>query len=742
MRRQVFIIVLIGGLSLLAAPSVGMAADTTADSGEARLTPIAAVKTLPPEEIATGPTVCIRGVVTWCRPGSMFVQDETAGIFVNVAQAHDRGIWPGEQLAEPAAVGDDVEIEGTLDQGGFSPPVLPHTVRVLGPGSLPVPRAVTPERFFRGADDGDVVEVSGVVQNVVNLGSAWQLTLRTGGNTLLARVAKSALPFDAEELVDGVVRVAGPTAAVFTSRGEFIMPRVHVDRPEWLAVVTPPRRDPFEAPRFPLDGLARYRHEPVAGHRVRTEGVVVHAVPEQAIFLQDGPRGIRVQTKLAETFLPGDRVEVAGFIDRSGGVAGIANALVRRLAAVPVPEPLDVAPAAILDVNRRASVTGIMASPGDYEGCLVRFPATLVEVQRTGDGGLLVLDAAGTVVTASTDEATLAGLRGIRAESELAVTGIVRIQWGFDPIFWPPRTAEAITLLVRSPADITVVRAASWWTPQRLASLVAVVAVALSGAMGWVWLLRRQVGRQSRELAAEMQSRHNAEVEFEAALRERNRLAANLHDTVLQTVTGIGFQLQACRAGSVNAGEEDDHRARIAERMVDHAIKQLRGTVWALHELPPTGRSLGDGLRALADRLGEGHDQIVHCRTEGADVQVDDTNSGALLLVAQEAIYNALRHAHSSAIEVVLRHEADGTITLVVRDDGIGFETGDLPGPSRGHFGVEGMIDRMQRIGGSLRIDSRPGSGTLVTAVVGAAAVKDLYDRPIATTASYDSIQQ
>lgn len=741
MPRPMLVTFLIAMLFMSAAAGAGFAADPSADSGTAVFTPIAAVKALPPDEIAAAPTVRIRGVVTWSRPGSMFVQDDTAGIFVNITQAQERGLWPRELLAEPAVLGDEVEIEGTLDRGGFSPPVLPHAVRVAGPARLPVPRAVEPDRFFRGADDGDVVEVSGVVQNVVNMGPVWQLTLRAAGNTLLADVAKTAIPSDAEALVDSVVRVAGPTASVFTTRGEFIMPRVHVDRPEWLAIIEPARRDPFESPRLPLDGLARYRHEPVAGHRVRTEGVVVHALPGRAIFLQDGPRGIRVQTKSAEAYVPGDRVEVAGFVDRSGGVAGLANAFVRRLEAGPTPAPLDVSPADILDVNRSAATTALMASPGDYEGCLVRFPVTLVEVQRTIDGGILVLDAAGTVVTATTDEATLAGLRGLRAGSKLAVTGIVRIQWGFDPIAWPPRTADSMMLLVRSPADVTVVRTASWWTPRRLAGLVAAAAAALVGALAWVWLLQRQVGRQARALAAEMQSRHAAEVEFDAALRERNRLAANLHDTVLQTVTGIRFQLQACRAGSRSGDGDDDRHVRITERMVDHAIKQLRGTVWALHELPPTGRSLGEGLRVLAERLGEEHGMAVHCSEEGTSAQISDTVSGALVLVAQEALLNALRHAHASSIEVILRHEADGGIGLVVRDDGRGFETADLPGPSHGHFGVEGMIDRMQRIGGSLRIDSRPGAGTWVTAAVSAASLSHLSDRTVAGAAGLGSIR-
>lgn len=696
---------------------------------------IAEVKSLPADTVASGTAVRIRGVVTRSRPGSMFVQDDTAGIYVNVALAHDRGLWPDARLAEPVAYGDEVEIDGVLDRGGFSPPVLPRTVRVLGPGVAPRPRPVEPGRFFRGADDGDLVEATGVVQNVINMGPVWRLTLHAAGNTLLADVAKSAIASDATSLVDGVVRVAGPAASVFTTRGEFIMPRVTVDRPEWLTVVEPARPDPFEAPLVPLDGLARFRHEPVAGHRVCTEGVVVHALPGRAIHLQDGARGIRVQTSSEEAVRPGDRVEVAGFVDHSSGVAGLVNAVIRRLDGGPPPEPIAMSPAEILDINRRAGVTALMATPGDYEGCLVRFSATLVELQRTTAGGLLVLDAAGTVVSATTDEATLTALGDIRAGSELAVTGITRLQWAFDPVAWPPRTVEGITILVRSPSDVAVVRAASWWTPRRLAALAGAVAALLAAAITWVWLLRRQVARQARALAAEMQSRHDAQVEFDAALRERNRLAANLHDTVLQTVTGIGFQLQACRSVGADGRHGTADHARIAERMVDHAIRQLRGTVWALHELPPVGQPLPEAARALAERMAEEHGAPIHFEVEGTAVPPADEVAGTLLLVAREAIHNAVRHAAAGAIEFRLHHGPGDTVSVIVRDDGRGFEPARHPGPSQGHFGIEAMVDRMQRIGGTLRIDSRPGAGTTVTASVHGTrvgAAVHLSDGPVA----------
>ena len=70
----------------------------------------------------------------------------------------------------------------------------------------------------------------------------------------------------------------------------------------------------------------------------------------------------------------------------------------------------------------------------------------------------------------------------------------------------------------------------------------------LGGALLWAWQLRRQVHRKTHDLAKEMGARRDAVIEFQATLRERNRLAANLHDTLLQTMGGIGFQLESCDA--------------------------------------------------------------------------------------------------------------------------------------------------------------------------------------------------
>jgi hypothetical protein len=85
-----------------------------------------------------------------------------------------------------------------------------------------------------------------------------------------------------------------------------------------------------------------------------------------------------------------------------------------------------------------------------------------------------------------------------------------------------------------------------------------------------------------------------------------------------------------------------------------------------------------------------------------------------LLMVTREALHNALIHAHARRVEVQLKHEGN-TVTILVKDDGRGLPPELATGSEVGHFGLQGMRERMIRLGGSLEIESRPSSGTVVT---------------------------
>jgi signal transduction histidine kinase len=455
---------------------------------------------------------------------------------------------------------------------------------------------------------------------------------------------------------------------------------------------------------------------------VRIEGAVSHAVAAAELYLQGGVTGVRVSTDSSEPFSPGDRVEAAGFVDTSGRVAGLCHAVVRRIASGSPPRPVAITPDDILEKNLFAARSYIIAFPGDYEGCLVTFPATLLERQATHAGGSLILAAGKTTVVAILSAADEGRLRGLMPGSEVSLTGIAHTDWEppSDAWGWLPTVSDRMRLLVRSADDVVVLRQPSWWTPRRLAILAGSLAAVAAGAFLWGVLLRRQAVRLAQRIADEIRLRRDAAVEFEATLRERNRLAVNLHDTVLQTVTGIGYQVAACKDDEGRPSVDVDRHFGLVERMVTHAMRQLRGTVWALKAAAPSGRPFPAALADLAARLGEERDVVIDVGVAETTPTLDELVAGNLLLIAQESLLNALRHADASAIAVRFGPVAPLTVAgppaveLTVRDDGHGFDPASRPGAREGHFGIEGMCERVERLGGSIAIESQPGSGTTV----------------------------
>ena len=267
----------------------------------------------------------------------------------------------------------------------------------------------------------------------------------------------------------------------------------------------------------------------------------------------------------------------------------------------------------------------------------------------------------------------------------------------------------------------------------RLAVALAGLAALLLGSLTWIGLLRRQVAAQSARLAGEMQKRRDAAVEFQASLRERNRLAANLHDTLLQSLAGAGFQLDTCRRAVVRQDLADtSEHLDVARRMLKHAVGELRGSVWALRTMPMAGQSFSAAVAALVAHLGGGHAAKITASSDGEPFEIPNFVAGNLLLVAQEAIRNAVHHGQPKTIHVQIDYDAAAReVTMKVADDGGGFTVGAEVGPAQGHFGVQGMRERIASLGGTLTIDSRPGQGTRVTAVV----VTPAYDTQLEESA-------
>jgi signal transduction histidine kinase len=692
------------------------------------LTRIAEIRHLSREAAAKGLPVLVRGVVTWGSTdyGWFTIQDDSAGLGVDIKLARNLENWNESDASFPqVGVGMELEVIGVSHAAGFAPLILPKTVRILGRRALPVPRVIMPERFFNGADACERVEARGVVQGfqTTRLGD-WGLLVNTSLGSFSAEVPTNMLSAP-EKLVDAEVCLRGVAATGFNSRGELTGIRLLIGQEDDLIVEKPSPQSPFKVPRLALDKLMPFRGEVFDLHRKLVEGTVIYAQNERIFYLQDGDTTVRVETLRAEELDVGDRVQIAGFVDVRRHVAGLDGAIASKIGTAKIPPPESITPAEIMTLNTRAALTGQAAIPCDYDGHLITFRARLMDVQKMVElkaaSRRLTLETDGVILQALLEQGNVRVVDSFRPGSDVQVTGIVQLDYAelkqtTDRSVRPP---TGISILLPGPHAVVVLRAPSWWTPERLLALLAAGVIVLVGVLFWMWQLRRQLARKSMQLAAEMRARRDAAIEFKATLRERTRLAANLHDTLLQSISALNYQLEACETESLPRPERRVNYLASARRIVQHAQQDLRGTVWALRVLPLDDRPFAEALRALARQSAEGRDVRIIVEANDELPPFSDFVAGNLLLVAQEAIHNALKHAKPAQIETrVFAAQDSRHIMLEVRDDGVGFDVEASLKTKAGHFGLEGMRERLERLGGTLRIESAFGRGTAVRAEV------------------------
>ncbi len=663
----------------------------------------------------------VHGVITWRAPnGDFAVQDATGGTWIQVGIARERGIWSGDDaLVSRLKPGSVIEVDGVTTGAAYAPAVLPRTIRWFGEQSLPAARPIDPARFLAGTEAGQRIEAHGTVLGIEPTDFGWEVRIQAATFSFWATVPRSALP-DAPDLLDAQVMVRGACGTEYNYRGEFLSAGIMVAQPDDFVIERRGANSLFAVPPVPLDQLRTFHSELQPPHRVRIEGTVVYAQAGKFLYLQEGERAVRVETRSTAELKPGDRVQAVGFVDMTRQIAGLAGADVRKIGATPVPPPVEIAPETVLAIGENAKRTG-QAAKRDYDGILIRFDAKLLAVQasRIPSESLrqLVLERNGTVITALISSGDVTPLDLLRPDSDLRVWAVVQLEY---PGVSAPRNQlppAGLLLLLRSPADVIVLRAPSWWTIRRLVTAVTIIVVALIVTLGWVWELRRQVRRQTTQLAEEIRARRNAAVEFQAALRERNRLAANLHDTLLQSMNGIGFQLDA--SGAEISERLSDAKPvthlEVARQMVVQAVHELRNSVWALRTLPVGGVGLRDALLGLAQRLKVERNAQIDVSVEGDLSAVPDFVAGNLLLAAQEALHNALRHANAQRITVEARRKANpDQIEISIRDDGVGFALGTEPKMAEGHFGLTGIRERLKALDGTVTIESAPLRGTVV----------------------------
>jgi signal transduction histidine kinase len=232
--------------------------------------------------------------------------------------------------------------------------------------------------------------------------------------------------------------------------------------------------------------------------------------------------------------------------------------------------------------------------------------------------------------------------------------------------------------------------------------------ISWTAGLAIIWLMARVLVRQERLVAEN--GRLHERARQAAVLEERQRLARELHDSVTQSLYGISLQAEAA-SRALTAGDAVPVASNLEEirETSQEALGEMRLLLFELR--PPLLEEHGL-YGALQSRLGAVESRaglVTELQGEGAERLPPETEQ-ELYRLAQEALNNVLKHAHASRVAVRLDVSTDRAV-LEVADDGVGFEPYLRGGDG---FGLPGMRERVERLGGTLQVESEPGAGTRV----------------------------
>jgi signal transduction histidine kinase len=250
----------------------------------------------------------------------------------------------------------------------------------------------------------------------------------------------------------------------------------------------------------------------------------------------------------------------------------------------------------------------------------------------------------------------------------------------------------------------------------RYASVFGLVFVRalLFGLVGYIVVRLVRAGREQRAALARAnrQLAHYATTLEQLTIsRERNRMARELHDTLAHTLSGVAVQLEAVR--SLWEGDPETAREMVDQSLASTraGLGEARRAIRALRAAPLEDLGLALAIQELAQSATGRAEWALALQVPEERWELPPAVEQAVYRIADEALANAAQHAGARNVQVCLERE-DARLALLVRDDGQGFDA-TQPVPE-GHYGLRGMRERAEMVGGTLTVDSAPGRGTTV----------------------------
>ncbi len=653
------------------------AVSTTCAQGA--LTSIKSVRELTSTQAAQQRVVDVEATVTYALlPSGFFIHDQSEGVYVSIPTLIQSNMV--------LHAGDRVRLKAMTDPGEYFPRLL--CVSFTNEGSVLLPQAtpVTPENLFLPELDCQWVKVTGVVVNAeMDPIDQLVMTLELYGWTFkVVMQASEANVRDVQALMMRQVTFEGVAATVFNQQRQTTGRFFYVPSLKFIHAI-----DEHQGTNAPVTLAVAdlLRSDTTSASMVRVGGIVTY-IAKNEICLRGEGGSLRVLLAGGPTNQLGDQVEVVGYATIAPFRPVVRAREIIRLRSSEPPKPVDMLAAMTNLPSLQAEL--VQVANAVYLGAQENPEGIVMHCQVQNHFFEAILPRPNSLPATLVPGCTI----NIVGNCELTTSHALAL----------PTSVDGFRLHLTNPGDLIIVRRPSWWTPQR--SLAVLAAAASFGilAVGWIWILRRQVIAQTKIIGGQIQR--------EATLQERQRIARELHDSIEQEMGGVAIQISNARRRLSQDPTQADSALTLAQEMIRHCREEARTSIRDLRSVALEQGGLPRAIQELLTPAATEAKIQLTFSEQGSVARLDARIESDLFRVAQEAVTNAIHHATPSKIEITVDYAPD-FVTLTVQDDGCGFDAASAP--PRGHFGLLGMQERANQQHARLIVESRPGAGTKVS---------------------------
>ena len=654
-------------------------------------------------------------VVSDCRPNDydFAVMDDSGSVVISPVKG---------QTNRTIRAGELIRARGTLNSSAVNH-IYADCTSISNIGhSLPPPiLKVTFNQVLSGKCDARVITTSGMLRDYFmdELDNQWvYLILNEGNETLYVVFHKETDDEDLnrlDRLIGAKITITGLCDPRPSGYRRLIGRLVRIQGIDSIECNSTIPAAPFDVPLVGSIYNIQPAELPSMGRR-RTTGRVLAVWRRNRLIIKT-PTGTCSRINLAQDNPPrvGDMVEVVGFPETDLYHINLSRAIWRQIdtPAIQAEEAYDIS-ANDITVNH-------LGHPGINAGLFgkaVRIKGMVRSLPSIGTGdGRLYMESDGMVIPVDIS-ANPSSADDITIGCMIRVSGICVMEvdnWQPNLIF--PHINE-VFMVVRRPEDIEVLSRPPWWTPGRLVIVMLSILMALCGVLVWNRSLKALAERRGKALAHE-ELEHLAS---DLKASERTRLAVELHDSISQNLSGISMELDtALNVDETMPPSATEHLLR-ASKTLDSCRIELRNCIWDLRSHALDENDMNKAIRlALGPTIGKAK---LFVRFNVPRTRFTDNTTRTILNIVRELASNSVRHGHATEVRVAGSLEGE-TLRFSVQDNGCGFDLAKRPGVQDGHFGLQGIEDRVANFEGSMDISSGPQSGTKVTIAFNATIDED-----------------